>query len=124
LIDANWTSSDRSVSQKGGRNRRLKEGKNWGVIVNFQDEWCDVMRHNTIERLTGMNVPVPDDIKQMDRLKRRANTRLSQYRDRGWSVERIDVPSEIEFDTGQAPQKDGVQQENFQEEETDLDPTK
>lgn len=82
------------------------------------------MRHNTIERLTGMNVPVPDDIKQMDRLKRRANTRLSQYRDRGWSVERIDVPSEIEFDTGQAPQKDGVQQENFQEEETDLDPTK
>jgi len=113
LIDANWTTSDRSVSQKGGRNRRRREGKRWGVIVNFQDEWCDNLRKATIERLAGMNTLPDDSLKKTDRLKTRASTRLSHYRDRGWPVERIESPSEIEFDIGQALPDEFVQQEMF-----------
>lgn len=113
LIDANWTTSDRSVSQKGGRNRRKREGKRYGVIVAFQDEWCDNLRKDTIARLENMNLAVEDTLRKTDRLKQRANTRLSHYRDRNWPVERIDQPSEIEFDLGQALPEEAVQQEMF-----------
>lgn len=39
LIDANWVTSRVSLAQKVGRNRRVADGKEWGVVVNFMDDF-------------------------------------------------------------------------------------
>lgn len=100
VIDAAWTVSDKDVSQKGGRNRRMREGKRWGVIVNFRDEWGELARQATLQerQMLDIDVAMEEGLEKPDPLFRRAQARLKQYRDRGWPVFEIDSPTQIEFD--------------------------
>lgn len=96
MIDAAWTTSDVFVSQKGGRNRRQREGKNFGVIITFLDEWGEVAKKRTTKNwpATGKN----PNSSAVDVFCRRARTRIKQYKDRGWPVVEIYDPAQIEFD--------------------------
>ena len=71
-LNANWTQSDESVIQKAGRNRRLTDGKSYGVVVEFNDNWCD-------------------------RMERKSQSRIEKYRKRGYQIFEIGSPSQIKF---------------------------
>jgi superfamily II DNA/RNA helicase len=98
LIDANWTMSDTSVSQKGGRNRRTDEGKAMGVIVNFVDEWGELARRERVLVYKTAQQEVPEELARQDDLYRRSLRRLQQYRDRKWPVTQIDDAGQINFE--------------------------
>jgi superfamily II DNA or RNA helicase len=51
IINANWMQSDTSVLQKAGRNRRLTDGKEFGVVIDFNDCWDDRMTMKSKNRL-------------------------------------------------------------------------
>ena len=104
MIDANWWSSDCSVSQKGGRNRRKDEGKYLGIIINFQDEWCDILRKKRLEELRQLGMQPSEEEQKADFLKGKADKRLTQYRKRGWPVLRIDSPDKINFNEINQPE--------------------
>jgi superfamily II DNA/RNA helicase len=72
MINANWMQSDVSVLQKAGRNRRLSEGKNFGVVIDFNDGWNEKM-------------------------SRKANNRIKHYKNKGYTVVKDCAPSNIKF---------------------------
>ncbi len=72
MINANWMQSDVSVLQKAGRNRRLSEGKNFGVVIDFNDDWNDKM-------------------------SRKAQNRIKHYKNKGYSLIKDCTPSDIVF---------------------------
>lgn len=72
IINANWMASDVSVLQKAGRNRRLSEGKPFGVVIDFDDGWNE-------------------------RTARKAKNRLKHYREKGYTVIDNATPAQIEF---------------------------
>jgi superfamily II DNA or RNA helicase len=72
MINANWMQSDVSVLQKAGRNRRLSEGKNFGVVIDFNDGWNDKM-------------------------SRKAQNRVKHYKNKGYSLIKDCTPSDIVF---------------------------
>ena len=72
MINANWMQSDVSVLQKAGRNRRLSEGKNFGVVIDFNDGWNEKM-------------------------SRKANNRIKHYKNKGYTVIKDCMPSNIKF---------------------------
>ena len=71
-INANWTQSDVSVLQKDGRNRRLTEGKGYGVVIDFNDMWCE-------------------------RMQRKSKTRIDLYKSRGYKLFEDVSPDQIQF---------------------------
>jgi superfamily II DNA or RNA helicase len=81
VIDANWKTSSTQVPQRAGRNRRHGVNKTWGVLVTFQDDFDDLARQ-------------------------KSNERLSQYRKRGYQVTLIAHPSSIEYVVGQRDGED------------------
>jgi superfamily II DNA or RNA helicase len=72
LIDADWTTSEQKIIQKGGRNRRHADGKEFGVLVTFEDEWCEVT-------------------------KRRAESKFRKFAERGYELFRNCSVEQIEF---------------------------
>jgi len=95
LIDANWSSSDVLVSQKGGRNRRLLPGKDYGIIVNFADDWIELaLAEQDKELALGAGLPAGESNKK-DGFFMKANNRIRQYSDRGWPILRISKPEDI-----------------------------
>jgi superfamily II DNA or RNA helicase len=71
-INANWMQSNVSVVQKAGRNRRLADGKSFGVVIDFNDNW------NT-------------------RFERKAKNKLSKYYNRGYTIIENAKPNTIKF---------------------------
>ena len=71
-INLNWMQSDVSVVQKAGRNRRLAEGKGFGVVVDFNDWWHP-------------------------RFERKSKKKLSKYYNRGYNIIEDATPSTIQF---------------------------
>jgi superfamily II DNA or RNA helicase len=72
IINSNWMQSDVSVLQKAGRNRRLTEGKDYGIIIDFNDCWDQ-------------------------RMERKSQGRLKHYNAKGYNVMKISSPSSIKF---------------------------
>jgi superfamily II DNA or RNA helicase len=72
IINCNWMQSDVSVLQKAGRNRRLTEGKDYGIIIDFNDCWDQ-------------------------RMERKSQGRLKHYNSKGYNVMKISSPSSIKF---------------------------
>jgi superfamily II DNA or RNA helicase len=72
IINSNWMQSDVSVLQKAGRNRRLTEGKDYGIIIDFNDCWDQ-------------------------RMERKSQGRLKHYNSKGYNVMKISSPSSIKF---------------------------
>lgn len=72
IINANCMQSDVSVLQKAGRNRRLTEGKDFGIIIDFDDSWND-------------------------KTERKASNRIKHYRDKGYKIINNANPSQLEF---------------------------
>jgi len=122
LINADWLSSDTSVSQRGGRNRRNDLGKNMGIIVDFRDEWGELARKNRMEQkkkaradtsslaLGGGEFDAPDPTLEEkeeppDKLFSKAKKRLAQYSDRSWPIEKVSSVSEINFGEVRLPEK-------------------
>ena len=68
----NWMQSNVSVVQKAGRNRRLADGKGFGVVVDFNDNWNP-------------------------RFERKAKNKLSKYYNRGYTIIEGAVPKTIKF---------------------------
>jgi superfamily II DNA or RNA helicase len=81
VIDTNWKSSKTQVPQRAGRNRRHGSDKAWGVLVTFQDDFDDLTR-------------------------RKSNERLQQYRKRGYQVTLIAHEDSIEFVTQKQQKED------------------
>ena len=71
-INMNWMQSNVSVVQKAGRNRRLADGKGFGVVVDFNDNWNP-------------------------RFERKAKNKLSKYYNRGYTIIEGAVPKTIKF---------------------------
>lgn len=71
-LNANWAQSDTSALQKAGRNRRLSDGKTYGVVIEFNDCWDE-------------------------RMERKSKNRIKHYRDRGYTVIEGKSPSQIQF---------------------------
>ena len=71
-INMNWMQSNVSVVQKAGRNRRLAEGKGFGVVVDFNDNWNP-------------------------RFERKAKNKLSKYYNRGYTIIEGAVPATLKF---------------------------
>jgi len=97
IIDAAWNTSDVSVSQKGGRNRRLREGKKFGILVNFADEWGEILRtaRNQDAEFSMVEVAVGDE--KVNHYRRRALSRIGRYRARDWPIIEISSPKEIQW---------------------------
>lgn len=72
IINANWMQSDISVLQKAGRNRRLTDGKEFGVVIDFNDCWDE-------------------------RMTRKSKNRLKHYSTKGYKIFESSSPSKIEF---------------------------
>jgi len=72
IINSNWMQSDVSVLQKAGRNRRLTEGKDYGIIIDFNDCWDQ-------------------------RMEKKSQGRLKHYNAKGYNVMKISSPSSIKF---------------------------
>lgn len=72
IINANWMQSDVSVLQKAGRNRRLTEGKPFGIVVDFNDRWTP-------------------------KTLRRAKNRIKHYAEKGYNITEDSIPSQITF---------------------------
>jgi superfamily II DNA or RNA helicase len=72
IINSNWMQSDVSVLQKAGRNRRLTDGKDYGIIVDFNDCWDT-------------------------RIERKSQGRLKHYSTKGYNIVKISSPSSIKF---------------------------
>ena len=70
VANANWGQSDVSVSQKAGRNRRLADGKNRGIIIDFNDAWDP-------------------------RYANKAKSRIQKYHNRGYTVIEPCSPKQI-----------------------------
>lgn len=83
MIEAGWSITDQTVSQRAGRGRRKDKGKNLGVIVTFLDDW------EIPDLLQGMTKSNP--------LQARAEKRISNYKSRGWPILKIHNPDEINF---------------------------
>jgi superfamily II DNA or RNA helicase len=83
LIDANWTTSETSVIQKSGRNRRFSEDdqKEFGVLIGFADEWNSFTA-------------------------RKARERNAHYRRRGHTIHEHAKPEDIQFVDRQAEEGD------------------
>jgi superfamily II DNA or RNA helicase len=71
-INANWMQSNVSVVQKAGRNRRLAEGKEFGVVIDFNDKWNP-------------------------RYERKSKNKLQKYEGRGYNIFEDCTPSSIKF---------------------------
>lgn len=72
VIDTNWKSSKTQVPQRAGRNRRHGKDKPWGILITFRDNFDDLAR-------------------------KKSDDRLREYKRRGYSMTNIIDPSEIEF---------------------------
>lgn len=72
IINANWMQSDISVLQKAGRNRRLTDGKDFGIVIDFNDCWSD-------------------------RIDRKSKNRLKHYKTKGYKIFESSSPNKIEF---------------------------
>ena len=83
ILEWGWSTTDQSVSQRGGRARRKAKGKGIGILVTPSDDW---------EISTPME-GVTKDNPMLD--KRRA--RVSNYSKRGWEVIKVNDVSEIDF---------------------------
>lgn len=71
-INANWSQSANSSIQKAGRNRRLAEGKDFGVVIDFNDAWDP-------------------------KFQKKSKSRLSKYYDRGYTIFESSTPSSITY---------------------------
>jgi superfamily II DNA or RNA helicase len=72
IINANCLQSDVSVLQKAGRNRRLTDGKDFGIVIDFNDCWDD-------------------------RMVRKSSNRLKHYKTKGYKIFENSLPEKIKF---------------------------
>lgn len=97
LLNADWTASDQTVSQRGGRNRRNDDGKLLGIIIDLRDDWIENKRKAHLEELGMAGDMIPEDMEKPDNLFTKAKSRISRYKKRGWPVINIDSAAEIDF---------------------------
>ena len=97
LVNADWTASDQTVSQRGGRNRRLDADKNIGIIIDLRDNWMEKVRREQVKRLEDDGHEANAMELKEDRLFGKAQTRLARYRRRGWPIVKVASPPEIDF---------------------------
>ena len=101
LVNANWVSSRVGVGQRRGRNRRLRDDKAFGVIVDFQDEWMEqIIKEQqasvaTQSALEGFELEPQDPPHLL--LHNRAKTRARRYRKAGDKVFKVKSAKEICF---------------------------
>lgn len=83
ILEGGWSTTDQTVSQRGGRARRRAEGKERGALITLADNW------EIINKANGESVTNP--------LKAKASRRIANYSRRGWPVHKVKSPQEIDF---------------------------
>lgn len=84
ILEWGWSTTDQTVSQRGGRARRKAKGKNIGIVVTPSDDW------EIPTELDGVSKDNPMKMKRVNR--------VSNYSKRGWEVVKVDQISQINFD--------------------------
>lgn len=94
IVEAGYSATDQTVSQRGGRARRKADGKKMGVIITPSDDW-------TID--TDM-----DGVEKENPLKKKRISRVSNYSKRGWPVVKINEIHEINFSEINESEEEGA----------------
>jgi len=99
MVDANWITSRTGTMQRRGRNRRTMTGKNFGVIIVFQDEWMTLNHEKELElaKMEELAIGAPEEDDFKDLYKSKADARLRRYKSAGDIITKVGSVDEICF---------------------------
>ncbi len=83
ILEWGWSTTDMTVSQRGGRGRRKTKGKRLGLIITPSDDW---------EIGTEM-----EGVEKENPLHAKRVSRVANYSRRGWPIIKVNEAEEIDF---------------------------